>query len=215
MPHRPQCAEHPSRPVPALTGLGTLKRNHNPADRHEQILTTRVGLRFPDNLTYSSWERAGIQISRVVDAFAWCLGDWLVYGKRQFPDRYRIAVDAVGLDYQTLRNYASVARRVTMPRRRPTLSFQHHAEVAALTEPDQVHWLARAEESGWSRNQLRQRLNDNRRGVPVPANTVIPAIRVGSDQAERWRAAANRSSHVFEKWVVMVLDHAAAQALAR
>ena len=41
------------------------------------------------------------------------------------------------LDYQTLRNYAWVARRFAMSRRRDTLSFGHHAEVPALPEPEQ------------------------------------------------------------------------------
>jgi hypothetical protein len=36
-----------------------------------------------------------------------------------------------------------------MSRRRDTLSFGHHAEVATLSEPEQDYWLRKAEEHRW------------------------------------------------------------------
>jgi hypothetical protein len=179
-----------------------------------QIRTTRVGLEFPAEVSFDSWQRAGLQISRVVDSFAWCLGDWLVYGQRRYTDRYRQAVEAVGLHYQTLRNYASVARRVDLPRRRPALSFQHHAEVAALSDVEQETWLSRAEQRGWSRNQLRQHLLTARQDRTMgTTTTVLPKLVVQNERIARWRLAADRSSSQFEHWVVTALDQAAAQAL--
>lgn len=179
-----------------------------------QILTTRVGLKFPAEVSFDSWQRAGSQISRVVDSFAWCLGDWLVYGQRRYTDRYRQAVEAVGLHYQTLRNYASVARRVDLTRRRPALSFQHHAEVAALSDVEQETWLSRAEQRGWSRNQLRQHLLTARQDRTTGTTTaVLPKLVVQNERIARWRMAADRSSSQFEHWVVTALDQAAAQAL--
>jgi len=180
----------------------------------DQILTTRVGLTFPVEVSFDSWQRAGLQISRVADSFAWCLGDWLVYGQRRYTDRYRLAVEAVGLHYQTLRNYASVARRVDLARRRPALSFQHHAEVAALSDVEQETWLSRAEQRGWSRNQLRQHLLTARQDRTTGATTaVLPKLVVQNERIDRWRTAADRSSSQFERWVVTALDQAAAQAL--
>lgn len=78
---------------------------------------TRVGLQIPAAVSYDTWESAGRRISAVANSSAWCLGDWLVYGQWRYTDRYRRAVDAVGLDYQTLRNYAWVARRFEVSRR--------------------------------------------------------------------------------------------------
>jgi hypothetical protein len=60
------------------------------------------------------------------------LGDWLIFGRYKYGTRYRQAIGATGLDYQTLRNYAVVARRFEPSRRRSTLRAQHHAEVSAL-----------------------------------------------------------------------------------
>src|SRR5689334_13537181 len=67
----------------------------SPAPKSDPILTTRVGLRIPDGVTFDGWERAGTHLSRIIDSSAWCLGDWLVFGQRRYQDRYRRAVDAV------------------------------------------------------------------------------------------------------------------------
>jgi hypothetical protein len=42
-------------------------------------------------------------------------------------------------------NYAWVARRFELSRRRDTLTFGHHAELAALREPEQGSWLDQAQ----------------------------------------------------------------------
>ena len=68
---------------------------------------------------------------------AWCLGDWLVFGEQAYAGRYRQAIERTSLDYQTLGNYAWVAKRFSLSRRRDELSFGHHSEVAALPEPEQ------------------------------------------------------------------------------
>ncbi|GGL20705.1 hypothetical protein [Mangrovihabitans endophyticus] len=57
-------------------------------------MTTRVGLHFPSDLAFDTWEQAGHKISRLIDSSAWCLGDWLVYGQDRYADRYRNAVAA-------------------------------------------------------------------------------------------------------------------------
>jgi hypothetical protein len=89
----------------------------------------------------------------VASSSAWCLGDWLNYGQSAYPGRYQDAIEGTSLDYQTLRNYAWVARRFSLSRRRDRISFGQHAEVAALPEPEQDFWLRKAEELCWSRGQ--------------------------------------------------------------
>jgi hypothetical protein len=46
-----------------------------------------------------------------------------------------------GLAPKTLRNYASVARRVHPNLREPSLGIEHHAAVAGLEAQEQDHWL--------------------------------------------------------------------------
>jgi hypothetical protein len=182
----------------------------------DDILATKVGLRIPEGLSFVGWERAGQQISRVVDSAAWCLGDWLVWGQQRYADRYRHAVARVGLDYQTLRNYAWVARRFELFRRRVELSFQHHAEVASMPPDQQDMWLAQAARLGWSRNQLRQAVHDGREiAEPGAENkTVLPRMQVPQQAVERWQRAAQQSRSDLRQWVVETLDSAAALVLS-
>ncbi|MCG8915748.1 LmbU family transcriptional regulator [Actinokineospora sp. PR83] len=165
-------------------------------------------------MTYETWERAGVQLAGVLDSSAWCLGDWLVCGQENYADRYTRAIEVAGLDYQTLRNYAWVTRRFPFDRRRAELSFQHHAEVASLDVEDQDEWLRRAEDGGWSRNELRRRLRTTREEAKaVAASTLMPRVPVARERMERWRAAALRSEEHLERWMVLMLDRAAEDAL--
>jgi hypothetical protein len=156
----------------------------------------------------------------VVSSSAWCLGDWLVYGQLRYADRYQDAIAAAGLDYQTLRNYAWVARRFELSRRRESLSFQHHAEVASLPAAEQEQLLDRAEALGWSRNQLRAAIRELRQGPegkqrPESKSAVLPRVVVLADRMEAWRKAAEQRDSDFGEWVVEALDRAAAEALVR
>lgn len=183
-----------------------------PSDLH-RILATRTGLRFPENLTYDGWERAGRQLSRLVDTSAWCLGDWLVYGQRRYADRYQRAVLAAGLDYQTLRNYAWVAGRFDWPRRRAELSFQHHAELASLPPAEQDRWLEQAVTGRWSRNQLRLAVRSRAAAAGASSRGELPRVQVPRKTVERWQRAADRSNTDLRGWVVETLNTAASQAL--
>lgn len=179
-----------------------------------QILATRVGLRIPAGLSFVEWEQAGAKLARISDSSIWCLGDWLVYGQDKYSDRYQQAVSAAGLDYQTLRNYAWIARRFAWSRRRGKVSFQHHAEVAALPEEEQDTWLDRAAEHRWSRNELRRRLRQSRQAAPSTGPAVaLPRLSVSAAQLDRWRAAAQVASSGFDQWVVAALDAAATRTL--
>ncbi len=180
-----------------------------------ELLLTPVGLRFPAEFSYEQWERVGHDLAGIVDWSAWCLGDWLVFGKRQYTDRYLRAIRAAGLKYQTLRNYAWVSRRFTLDRRRPRLSFQHHAEVASLPVDKQDWWLDRAERGMWTTKQLRNHIRDEpaesgQKGVDA---TVVSQIQVPQSQLVRWRRAADRAGVDFDSWVRATLDRAAEAAI--
>lgn len=181
----------------------------------DQVMMTGVGLRIPSDLTFDGWERAGRQLSGIVDSSSWWLGDWLVFGKANYSDRYRRAIRAAGLQYQTLRNYAWVSRRFELERRRATLSFQHHAEVASLPVEEQDEWLDRAERELWTTKQLRSQLRDDRvDGARARKEaTIIPRIEISDSHLVWWRRAADRSGIEFDNWVLAMLDRAAEEVL--
>jgi hypothetical protein len=146
---------------------------------------------------------------------AWCLGDWIAHGQERFRERYRDAARKAGLEYQTLRNYAWVSRKIPQERRCPELSFQHHAEVASLDAEEQIRWLRQADANKWSRNELRMEIQAAAgRGVQRPTSTItLSQLTVAPEHLERWRAAAELSRTSLESWLVETLNGAADEAL--
>lgn len=195
---------------PAETGRALARQSP-----HAGIMVTRVGLEMPALLEFGAWEQAGLKIARIADSSAWCLGDWLIYGQNVYADRYRHAVTMAGLDYQTLRNYAWVARRFERSRRRERLSFQHHAEVAAFPAADQDRWLDCAEQGGWSRNQLRASIRVERRPAQAAVERPeLPKLCPAAEQVAKWQQAAERRSQDLADWIVATLDDGALRALS-
>jgi hypothetical protein len=179
----------------------------------DRAVTKRVGLSLPPDLALDDWQQIGHQIFAISDASAWWLGDWLVYGQNRYPERYRRALQETGLDYQTLRNYAWVARKFEPSSRHEDLSIQHHVEVAALSPAERTAWLSRAARFGWSRNRLREHLRASRAANPgtlVPdAGETLLHLTIDSAKAERWREAARVVGDDFVAWAAQVLDEAA------
>ncbi|MCZ9345982.1 LmbU family transcriptional regulator [Streptomyces sp. TRM76130] len=172
--------------------------------------TRRTALTLSPGLPLTQWRHLGRQMFVVTDSSAWWLGDWLIYGRREYPDRYRRALTESGLDYQTLRNYAWVAGKFEPSRRRARLSFQHHAEVAGIPPDKQDEWLARAEREGWSRNELRRRVRARRRDDRALQHPLVP-LRVPSDRRVRWQQAAEAAGLDLLDWIVSRLDEAAGE----
>jgi hypothetical protein len=97
-----------------------------------------------------------------------------------------------------------------MSRRRDNLSFQHHAEVAALPADEQDRWLENAERHDWNRNELRRRLAAERRPhVPmIESDGVVLRIQVAAPREQRWREAAIAAEKNLVDWVVAAADAA-------
>lgn len=182
--------------------------------RGAEALTTRVGLHMPSGLHFEDWERAGRTLAGIIDSSSWWLGDWLVYGKDNYSDRYETGIRAAGLKYQTLRNYAWVARRFEFGRRRVRLTFQHHAEVASLTLAEQERWLDAAEKADWTTRQLRNALRSARgNGLGGVRTDENHHLEVPVDRIRSWRDAAECAGVDFEDWVLTTLDSAALKIL--
>jgi hypothetical protein len=171
-------------------------------------------MRFDPLLALDGWKALGATIAAHSDATTWWLGDWLAFGRLKYGRRYKEGIALTGLDYQTLRNYAAVARRFELSRRRDNLSFQHHAEVCALTDDEQTFWLDLAEQQRWSKTELRRRTRAAATGALHPAlPTTVLRLTVESHREHRWREAARQGDDRLEDWMAQVLDEAATEAL--
>ena len=194
----------PTDVVPRGTGRTQLK----------QVRMSGVGLHIPVGLSFEDWSKAGRQLSGIVDSSAWWLGDWLVFGKTHYSDCYQMAIQGAGLRYQTLRNYAWVARRFDVDRRRAKLTFQHHAEVASLPVEEQDRLLDQAELEMWTTKQLRTAIRQvpgeelEEVLMPVSSRIDLPKSRVGI-----WQRAADSVGVTFDEWVLTMLDRAATEVL--
>jgi hypothetical protein len=194
--HRPSQIDHGSSRSPSGRGAKT----------------TRTGIRFDPLLPIEDWKALGEKIALYADATAWWLGDWLAFGQMKYGRRYKEGIDVTGLEYQTLRNYAVVARRFDLSRRRDNLSFQHHAEVCALPDDDQDFWLDLAAERRWSKSELRRRLR-GAGGSHAGSRAITLHLVLEPQRDERWRRAAEQSDCALEDWVTSTLDAAAGEVL--
>jgi hypothetical protein len=166
-------------------------------------------------MSFRDWVTVGKRLANVSSASTWALGDWLLFGERTFGHRYRAALEVTNLDYQTLRNYAWVAGRFTPPRRCGALSFQHHAEVAAMPEIEQDIWLQRAVRGCWSRNELRRRIKHHREGLDeIPGGApVVVRFELTPEDERRWKLAAENTGIGLMDWLRGVANAAADVAL--
>jgi hypothetical protein len=182
------------------------------ADRGAQV--QRSSLILPRRLPFNVWREIGKEICLVTNSCAWWIGDWVAYGENSFGDRYEQAIADTSLDYQTLRNYAWIARKFTRSRRRDSLSFGHHAEVAALTDTEQDKWLTRAERFSWSRNELRRRIRAarlaNREQSSHEDGTEIRVLKIDvpTQRLDQWRKAAEHMNCSVAEWIITILDTA-------
>jgi hypothetical protein len=183
------------------------------ACRRRPVLESQTGLSFDPLLPFEAWRMLGTRIARHASASAWWLGDWLAYGQMKYGRRYKAAIADTGLDYQTLRNYAVVARRFELSRRRDNLTFHHHAEVCALPDAEQDRWLNLASTHGWSKTELRRQLRPAR--AATAQRRALLRLEVAVERERSWRMAAEQSGCEFDDWVRLVLDEAAGLTLGR
>jgi hypothetical protein len=74
----------------------------------------------------------------------WWIGDLATYAD-QWGDEYVQLLDGLGIEYETLRKFAMVAKQVPIGIRIPEVSWSHHRLVSALPSKDQRRWLAKAQ----------------------------------------------------------------------
>jgi hypothetical protein len=117
---------------------------------------TPTSLTLPEHLPYDHWSRIGRQLQLADLAVQWWIGDWLIYGEGHYEDRYAQAIEETGRAKKTLQNYAYVAKAIPDSRRRESVDFSTHAEVASLEPEQQERILARAAKEKLTKNTVRR-----------------------------------------------------------
>lgn len=145
------------------------------------------GAIFDEDIPFEEWASRGKQIVRTAEAVQWLIGDWINFGWKRYVEtagqdaprlkrKYKIALESLPYQYQSLANYSWVARSIEFSRRREKLSFRHHAEVAGLAPEEQDRYLAIAEKDGLAVADMRELIRrdkaevDNESGpAPTPS----------------------------------------------
>lgn len=139
---------------------------------------TQVGAVFAENLTFEEWASVGKSLNRASEAIKWALGDWLNYGWTRFvgaldedaqiqrKQRYKVALEALPYEYQTLQDIGWISHAIPLSLRSEKLSFAHHREVAPLKKKEMERYLRVAIKKGLSVVELRALIRSERAQIP-------------------------------------------------
>jgi len=98
----------------------------------------------------------GLKLKDATDEWRWRIGDWLVQMEEDLGESayqyFEPVKEAFG--YDAIRQYKSVAERVTRVTRIPELPWSHHRAVASLDEKGQKAALLTAQEEGLSSREV-------------------------------------------------------------
>ena len=133
------------------------------------VRVTETGIVFDGEVSFEQWAELGLKAGRLARTSLFLVGDWIVYGETRWNggnrfeamseetrERYLVAMQATGLELQTLAKAAHVARTIPHDQRRLELTFEHHKEVAKIKDADErADWLRKAEKHGLSTRRLR------------------------------------------------------------
>lgn len=122
------------------------------------IHLNRLGVQFEGDVPEQAIDDLLQKFGDVARGCLFIIGDAINYAEKKWGDKYEHWIAVSGLEYGTLRNIASIARKVGLSRRRDNLTFEHHKLVAPLHPDEQTHWLDLAEREGFSKRRLAKSL---------------------------------------------------------
>jgi hypothetical protein len=144
---------------------------------------TDTSLEMPQTLDDAEIIEVAEKVRMLHNAASWWVADLILACQRLFLEskqarsRRREVYDRVlkiwpQYSRETLRTYASIARRVPAKLRSPALSFDHHAHIATLADEDnaavlQAHYIKAAIEGEATAEQLRLMIADTRKGIAI------------------------------------------------
>lgn len=171
----------------ALTGPGA---------RHFRLHAT--GVEVLGRPTIEQYQEAFEILSRAKEGIQWGIADLLLSAEKHHGETYAQLVDPLGIDYapHTLHNFTSVAGRFDPARRRPGLSFGHHAAVAYEDPAVADEFLSQAAVNRWSVTRLKEALGNYRRalkeGSKEDSNSRGETPDVGSSEPSEERLFVDR-----------------------
>lgn len=141
---------------------------------------TPHGLEIIGNPTFSDWMACGYSLCDFKQGLHFAIGDWLIYGRNRWPDRYAQGMAIFGFSYQTLSTDVWVAEGFDHSRRRE-LPHSYHRAVRALPAEKQDEVLDNAEKEKWDRETIRARVREIRNPTPRNRARQTKEVRLSCD----------------------------------
>jgi hypothetical protein len=158
---------------------------------------THIGLKIERRPSRTEWEATGTQISDWRRTIHFWLGDWALAGEEIFGEEAVTFVEELaeqyGFDPHTVINDRSVMRAIPYARRRPGLSFAHHAAVAKFAPDVQDKLLRQAEAEKLPAARFREAI----RGQVLPdMRDPLPLIRDAIAASHKAQALAHGGAKI-------------------
>jgi hypothetical protein len=135
---------------------------------------TNTALVLPPETPYEQCEALAAMFGQLHRTSAWLIGDLLNHIERVYGETYAQAAEATGLSKGALMNYTSVCAHIPRSRRRATVPFSTHMEVAYLEPPEQERWLKEAAANRWTKEELRAARKKEADPTPALEPNVCP-----------------------------------------
>ena len=122
------------------------------------IHLSRLGVQFDGDVPEDAVDELMRNAGSAARGCHFIVGDAINYANGKYGEKYDRWMQLTGLEYQTLMNLTSIARKIEFSRRRENLTFEHHKLVARLDPTEQTRWLDMAEREGFSKRRLAKSL---------------------------------------------------------
>lgn len=131
-----------------------------------------TGLTVVGKPTREEYSTAFQRLELIEGAIHWWYGDLALSYEGRYGAIVEIA-EGLGVDYDALRVYKSVASRYELLMRINSLTFTHHQIAAPLD--NRLRWLKRAEEKGWTAAELAKQIRLSKI-LPPSFDGMLPTI---------------------------------------
>ena len=135
-------------------------------------------LELPPDMSFEAWDEQLRDAIRRQEGINWRLGRLLVYGENRYGDKYKAAVAATGLSYQTIADLKWVAGKYEPSDQSENLDWSLHRALASLPKEVRQPLMRQAEEEDWTCDQAKRHV----RAIKALAKPPKKTIQFGASQ---------------------------------
>jgi site-specific DNA-methyltransferase (adenine-specific) len=149
----------------------------------------QLALRFRADTPFAAWEHETRALLDVARGIQWLVGDALAFGEDQWGEQAAQIFDFEEYSFDAVEKMIRTAKAIPPERRRATVGYSVHAEVASLPPPQQEALLEHAQATQATVAEVRQLARATRRRLareeaaqrPVPALAIPNLILLVAD----------------------------------